>query len=63
MRKPEDKRCIEVVNEAWLMPKLRCAVNELILVLMVDAMVITPVKSSLNPATCRSQRQHCCWPL
>jgi hypothetical protein len=45
MRRPDDKRCIEVVNEAWLMPKLRCAVNELTLVLMVEDMVITPVKA------------------
>ena len=38
MRSPEDRRWIEVLSEAWLMPRLRCAVSELTLVLIVAAM-------------------------
>ena len=38
MRKPEDRRWIEVLSDAWLMPRLRCAVKEATLVLMVAAM-------------------------
>jgi len=42
MRKPEDRRCMEVDNEDWDIDKLRCAVNELMLVLMVEAILVTP---------------------
>ena len=37
MRMPEDKRCIEVASELWVMARLRCAVIELMLVLMTEA--------------------------
>jgi hypothetical protein len=47
MRKPDDNRWIDVVNELWLVVKLRCAVNELTLVLMVAVISITPVKTYL----------------
>jgi hypothetical protein len=33
-----------VDNDDWLIVKLRCAVNELMLVLMVAVILITPVK-------------------
>jgi hypothetical protein len=33
-----------VDNDAWFIVKLRCAVNELLLVLMVAVILITPVK-------------------
>jgi hypothetical protein len=39
MRKPDDKRVNAVVNEFWLMPKLRCAVSELML-LLIDMVMI-----------------------
>ena len=37
MRKPDDRRCIDVVKEAWDIDKLRCAVSDWILVLIVEA--------------------------
>jgi hypothetical protein len=42
MRKPEDRRCMEVDNDDCELVKLRCAVNELMLVLMVEAILVTP---------------------
>ena len=39
MRSPDDRRWIDVDSEVALMPRFRCAVSELILVLMVEAMV------------------------
>jgi hypothetical protein len=38
MRRPEDRRCIEVASEACDLARLRCALSELTLVLMTDAM-------------------------
>lgn len=37
MRSPLERRCIEVANEDWLMLRLRCAVNELMFVLITEA--------------------------
>ena len=37
VRKPEDKRCMDVVKDAWDIDKLRCAVSDWILVLIVEA--------------------------
>ena len=42
IRKPEDKRCMEVDSEDCELVRLRCAVNELMLVLMVEAILVTP---------------------
>ncbi len=38
MRRPEDRRWMEVLSDDWLRLRLRWAVSELMLVLMVDAM-------------------------
>jgi hypothetical protein len=38
MRRPEDKRWMDVLSDVWLAPRLRCAVSEATLVLIVDAM-------------------------
>jgi hypothetical protein len=37
MRKPLDRRCIEVDNDAWLELRLRCAFNEPMFVLIIEA--------------------------
>jgi hypothetical protein len=37
-RRPEDRRCIEVASEDWLVLRLRCALSETTLVLMVMGM-------------------------
>ena len=37
MRRPEDRRWMEVLSEPWLMPRLRWAVSEATLVLMEAA--------------------------
>jgi hypothetical protein len=39
IRKPDDKRCMEVPKEACDILRLRCAVKEAMLVLMVEAIV------------------------
>jgi hypothetical protein len=36
MRKPEDRRCMDVASEAWVIDMLRCALNELMFVLMME---------------------------
>jgi len=36
-RKPEDNRAMDTANEFWVLDKLRCALMEGILVLMVEA--------------------------
>jgi hypothetical protein len=36
-RKPEDNRAMEVANEFWVLDRLRCALMDGILVLMVEA--------------------------
>ncbi|MNV78169.1 hypothetical protein D3C71_1716440 [compost metagenome] len=38
MRSPDDRRWIDVLSEVWLMPRLRWAVREATLVLIVAAM-------------------------
>jgi hypothetical protein len=38
MRRPDDKRAMEVASEAWETPNWRWAVRELMLVLMMDGM-------------------------
>jgi hypothetical protein len=38
MRRPEDRRCIEVASDDWLELRLRCAVSELMLVLITEVM-------------------------
>ncbi|MNJ74885.1 hypothetical protein D3C77_718860 [compost metagenome] len=42
MRIPEDRRCMEVDSEDCEAPRLRCALSDWILVLMVIAMMRTP---------------------
>jgi len=37
MRRPEDRRWIDVLSDVWLVPRLRCAVSDATLVLMVEA--------------------------
>ncbi|GDY36901.1 hypothetical protein ACINB_27930 [Acidovorax sp. NB1] len=37
MRRPDDRRWMDVFSEVWLMPRLRWAVSEATLVLMVEA--------------------------
>src|SRR3990167_2313729 len=37
MRRPDERRWMDVFSEVWLMPRLRWAVSELMLVLMVEA--------------------------
>ena len=37
MRRPEDRRWIDVLSDVWLAPRLRCAVSDATLVLMVEA--------------------------
>jgi hypothetical protein len=39
IRKPDDRRWMEVFRELWLIDRLRCEVNELTLVLMIAAMM------------------------
>jgi hypothetical protein len=36
MRKPEDRRCMEVASEAWVIAMFRWAFNELMFVLMME---------------------------
>jgi hypothetical protein len=40
MRRPDDRRWMEVFSELWLAPRLRCAVNDATLVLIVAAMAL-----------------------
>ncbi len=40
MRRPDDRRWMEVLSEPWLTPRLRWAVSEATLVLIVEAMGI-----------------------
>jgi hypothetical protein len=42
-RRPEDRRCIEVAREDWLVLRLRCALSDTRLVLMVWAMKESPI--------------------
>jgi hypothetical protein len=54
MRKPDDKRVIEVVSAFWLTPSWRCAVSELMLLLMVADMMfllLSPYKTAFLPTT------------
>jgi hypothetical protein len=37
MRKPDDRRCIDVLSDACELARLRCAVSDATLVLMVEA--------------------------
>jgi hypothetical protein len=37
MRKPDESRCMDVCSDACDMVRLRCAVSDAILVLMVEA--------------------------
>jgi hypothetical protein len=39
-RKPEDKRCNDVANEACEALRLRCVFNETMFVLITEAMII-----------------------
>ena len=64
MRRPLDRRCMEVDNEAWLCMRLRCAVNELMFVLITDIwkLLVKLNKSGIaanpnaNPKTGRHDR-------
>ena len=42
MRKPEDKRCNDVLSADWEVVKLRCAFNDAILVLTTELILILP---------------------
>jgi hypothetical protein len=39
MRKPEDRRCMDVANEAWFIDRLRCALSELMFVLITEVIL------------------------
>jgi hypothetical protein len=42
-RRPEDRRCIEVAREDWLVLRLRCAFSDTRFVLIVWGMEISPI--------------------
>ncbi|WP_240467121.1 hypothetical protein [Comamonas sp. lk] len=45
MRKPEDRRCMDVASWLWEELRLRWALSDWILVLMMAAMAYVPVSS------------------
>jgi hypothetical protein len=62
MRRPDDRRWMEVASDDWLVVRLRCAVSELMLLLMMAATLklLQAWVSSGIAADLESQRDR--WP-